>query len=58
MNALRHGVAAAFDTGLNLWSSACVFGLRYRPVLLALPLCSSMCFFGLRFVLSTLGVHV
>ncbi|KIG09425.1 hypothetical protein [Caballeronia concitans] len=58
MNTLQRLVATYPDCALRLWSSACLFRLRYGSGLLALPLCSSVCFFGLRLVLSAVGVSV
>lgn len=56
MNRLGRRVAACLASGLRLWPSACVVGLRYGSAFMGVPLCSSVCFFGLRFILTTLGL--
>ncbi|WP_250454155.1 hypothetical protein [Caballeronia sp. ATUFL_M2_KS44] len=58
MITVRRLIATCPECALRLWSSACLFRLRYGSGLLALPLCSSVCFFGLRLVLSAVGVSV
>jgi len=51
-------VSAVLDASLRLWSVICLMGLRYGPMLVALPLCSSVCFFAFRYTLSAFGVLV
>jgi hypothetical protein len=58
MTRFKCSVGAVLDAGLRLWSLICLTGLRYGPVLVALPLCSSVCFFAFRFTLSAFGVLV
>ncbi|WP_156393122.1 hypothetical protein [Burkholderia sp. Leaf177] len=56
MTRFKWTVSAFLDAGLRMWSLVCLTGLRYGPVLMALPLCSSICFFAFRFTLSAFGV--
>jgi hypothetical protein len=58
MTRFKCTVGAVLDASLRLWSLICLTGLRYGPLLVALPLCSSVCFFAFRFTLSAFGVLV